>query len=50
LDSSPAAVLNQIATDNTAKQIGCSWLWIPGSIPAQEAILQEMKSRVSNCF
>lgn len=49
-ESSPAAVLNQIATDDTAKQIGCSWLWIPGSIPAQEAILQEMKSRVSNCF
>ena len=50
LDSSPAAVLNQIATDNTAKQIGCSWLWIPGSIPAQEAILQEMAAQGQTFF
>jgi subtilase family serine protease len=49
-ESSPAAVLNQIATDDTAKQIGCSWLWIPGSIPAQEAILQEMAAQGQTFF
>jgi hypothetical protein len=49
-ESSAAAVLNQIATDNTAKQIGCSWGWIPGSIPAQEAILQEMAAQGQTFF
>ncbi|MGA3133029.1 MAG: FG-GAP-like repeat-containing protein [Terracidiphilus sp.] len=48
--SSSAAVLNQIATDNTAKQIGCSWGWIPGNIPAQEAILQEMVAQGQTFF
>jgi uncharacterized membrane protein len=48
--SSSAAVLNQIATDNTAKQIGCSWGWIPGSIPSQESILQEMAAQGQTFF
>ena len=48
--SSPAAVLNQIATDDTAKQISCSWGWIPDSIPAQEAIFQEMAAQGQTFF
>ena len=43
--SSPALVLNQIATDNTAKQIGCSWGWIPDSISTHDGFLKEMAAQ-----
>jgi subtilase family serine protease len=48
--STPVAILNQIATDNSAKQIGCSWGWIPGNISSQEAILQEMAAQGQTFF
>lgn len=38
----PNDVLNRIATDNTAKQIGCSWGWGGGPQATTEQIFQEM--------
>ncbi len=50
LASSSALVLNQIATDNTAKQIGCSWGWIPDSISTQDGFLKEMAAQGQTFF
>jgi subtilase family serine protease len=48
--AAPAQVLNQIATDNTAKQIGCSWGWIPDSIATQDGFLKEMAAQGQSFF
>lgn len=38
----PDDVLNQIATDDSARQISCSWGWSGGPSPATDHIFQEM--------
>lgn len=43
--SSPALMLNQIATDNTARQISCSWGWLVDDISSQDQILEEMAAQ-----
>lgn len=43
--SSPALMLNQIATDNTARQISCSWGWLVDDINTQDQILEEMAAQ-----
>lgn len=50
LSSSAALILNQIATDNTAKQIGCSWGWIPDSIATHDGFLKEMAAQGQTFF
>lgn len=43
--SSPALMLNQIATDNTARQISCSWAWIVDDVASQDQFLEEMAAQ-----
>lgn len=38
----PDVVLNQIAVDDTARQISCSWGWTGGPDPAADQIFKEM--------
>jgi uncharacterized repeat protein (TIGR01451 family) len=38
----PNDVLNAIATDNSAKQISCSWGWIGGPMATTDQIFQQM--------
>jgi subtilase family serine protease len=48
--SAPALVLNQIAADNSAKQIGCSWGWIPDSISTHDGFLKTMAAQGQTFF
>ena len=38
----PNVVLNQIAVDNSARQVSCSWGWIGGPSATSDQIFQEM--------
>lgn len=56
-DSSPTAVLNQMAADNTSKTISCSWFWNEDSpstneafFQAEEPIFQEMAAQGQTFF
>jgi subtilase family serine protease len=51
------SILNRIATDNTCRQVGISWLWKtgamdgPGSVdPTQDAIFRQMDAQGIACF
>ena len=46
----PDTVLNQIATDNLAKQISCSWGWTPGPDLTADAIFQQMAAQGQSFF
>jgi uncharacterized membrane protein len=48
--ASAIAVLNRIASDNTAKQIGCSWGWITSDMSSQDAVLQQMAAQGQTFF
>jgi len=50
ISSAPDLVLNQIAADNTAKQISCSWGWIPDSFSTQDSFLKEMAAQGQSFF
>jgi uncharacterized repeat protein (TIGR01451 family) len=41
----PNAVLNQIAVDNSAKQVSCSWGWINGPDITTDQIFQQMAAQ-----
>lgn len=45
----PNIVLNQIATDNAAQQVSCSWGWFGGPSSTTDQILQEMVLQ-GQCF
>ncbi len=46
--SSPATVLNRIATDNLAKQISCSWSWTPSF--SIDSIFQQFAAQGQSFF
>ena len=46
----PNDVLNQIAVDNIAKQIGCSWGWIGGPTVTTDQIFQQMALQGQSFF
>lgn len=46
----PNDVLNRIATDNVAKQIGCSWAWGGGSRTTTDQIFQQMAAQGQSFF
>ena len=41
-------VLNQMATDNIAKQLSCSWLWYPEDASTDDPIFQEFAAQGQN--
>ena len=43
-------VFNQMATDNIAKQISCSWLWEPEDASSDDPIFQEFAAQGQNLF
>ena len=47
---SPNDILNRIATDNQAKQIGCSWTWSGGPSAATDQIFQQMAAQGQSFF
>jgi subtilase family serine protease len=43
-------VFNQMATDNLAKQLSCSWLWVPEDPSSDDPIFQEFAAQGQNLF
>lgn len=45
-----ANIFNQMATDNAAKQLSCSWLWKPADQNSDDPIFREFASQGQNLF
>jgi xanthomonalisin len=43
--SSDTEILNQMATDNIAKVLSCSWAWNPSDAPSDDPIFQEFAAQ-----
>lgn len=44
-DTDEANILNTMAVENLARQISCSWSWIPADVTSNDAIFQEMAAQ-----
>ena len=47
---SDASILNSIATENIAKQISCSWGWLPADPTTDDVFFQEMATQGQSFF
>jgi hypothetical protein len=48
--SSDVSILNQMAVDNIAKQLSCSFGWLPADPASDEPIFQEFAAQGQNLF
>jgi subtilase family serine protease len=46
----PDSILNQMATDNLAKQLSCSWFWDEGDDPIADQIFQQFAAQGQSFF
>ena len=50
IGSGDVDIFNQMATDNVAKQLSCSWGWTPDDPSADDPIFQEFAAQGQNLF
>ena len=49
-DTSDVSIFNRMATDNTAKQLSCSWGWSPADPTTDDPIFKEFAAQGQNLF
>ncbi|MBV8809674.1 MAG: S8/S53 family peptidase [Acidobacteriaceae bacterium] len=49
-DTSDVSIFNRMATDNTAKQLSCSWGWSPADPTSDDPIFKEFAAQGQNLF